>query len=354
MAKPTRKHPALDSLEDSPQGLEFLAMIGRYIGPFQYEPLATFDKGRRHLFTLTGPGGTGILSEAWEEPDGPEARPVWAFYANLPTGLELHLECSGRRWSAGSQIAVTGEDPFPEVSGKERKELEAKRRREIATTHDRVGALIGPVGAAWEDLSGIDRDTVMKELVRLDIRPDILGSSEGEDGAEGGRGGSTAETRKSVETLLAGTVQGLHVADTGVMSFPMGSTRVFVEVRDWRDPAGVVTVYAITNKLVPRSPELFEYLASHSDDFVFGRLAAWLPDEQPGAAWIVFRHTILGSTMDPDELRNAIMAVAVTADQLDDTIKQRFGGLLFHEQRPEGEAEEGPGEEAALPTGFYL
>lgn len=192
----------------------------------------------------------------------------------------------------------------------------------------------------------------MAELVRLDIRPDV--QPEAEDAGEGGDGASTADTRRLVETFLAGMVKGLHVADTGVMSFPMGSTRVFVEVRDWRDPAGVVTVYAITNRSVPRSPELFEYLATHSDDFVFGRLAAWLPDGEPDSAWIVFRHTILGSTMDPAELRNAIMAVAVTADQLDDTIKERFGGLLFHEQAPEGGEQAAKPPDATLPTGFYL
>jgi hypothetical protein len=353
VAKPTRKHPALGSLEDSPQGLEFLAWVTRYIGAFEYEPLATFDKGRRHLFTLTGPGGTGILSEAWEEPEGAEARPVWAFYANLPSGLELHLECTGRRWSAGSEIAVTGVDPFPGVSGKKRKELEGDRRREIAAAHDMVTVLMGPPGQAWTELSGIERATVMSELVRLDIRPDLLGTSGGTEPGDGGGASSTGETRKIVEAFLAASVQGFHVSDSGVMSFPMGSTRVFVEVRDWRDPAGVVTVYSITNKSVPRSSDLFEYLASHSDDFVFGRLAAWLPDEEPNSAWIVFRHTLLGSTMDPDELRNAIMAVAVTADQLDDTIKERFGGLLFHEQPPEG-AVPGSPSEAELPTGFYL
>ena len=169
MAKPTRKHPALDSLEDSPQGLEFLGLVTRYLGAFQYEPLATFDKGRRHLFTLTGPGGTGILSEAWEEPEGAEARPIWAFYANLPSGLELHLECTGRRWSTGSEIAVTGADPFPGVSGKKRKELEGERRREIAASHDRVTTSPGStsVGATSKDaIAGpVARSTAVFVLV---------------------------------------------------------------------------------------------------------------------------------------------------------------------------------------------
>ena len=106
MAKPTRKHPALSSIGVSPQGVEFLELVSAYLGSgITYKPLATFERGRRHLFVLESAHGTALFSEAWEQPDGSESIPRWAFTTLLADGQELRHHARrpplGRRPRAG-------------------------------------------------------------------------------------------------------------------------------------------------------------------------------------------------------------------------------------------------------------
>ena len=64
---------------------------------------------------------------------------------------------------------VTGVDPFPGVSARRRKELEARRCAEIGAAKDHLDERISAPGAAWSDLSGIGRAVVEKELARHGI-----------------------------------------------------------------------------------------------------------------------------------------------------------------------------------------
>ena len=170
MAKPTRKHPALSSIGVSPQGVEFLELISAYLGSeITYRPLATFERGRRHLFMLESAHGTALFSEAWEQPDGSESIPRWAFTTLLADGQELVITLDACRWGAGQELVVTGVDPFPGVSARRRKELEAQRCAEIGAAKDHLDERISAPGAAWSDLSGIGRAVVEKELARHGI-----------------------------------------------------------------------------------------------------------------------------------------------------------------------------------------
>jgi hypothetical protein len=170
MAKPTRKHLGLSSIAVSPQGVEFLKLISAYLGSeITYRPLATFERGRRHLFILESPHGTALLSEAWEEPDGAKSKARWAFATLLADGQELVITLDARRWSAGQELVVTGVDPFPGVSSRRRKELEAQRCAEIGAAEDKLDERISVPGAAWSDLSGIGRTVVERELAQHGI-----------------------------------------------------------------------------------------------------------------------------------------------------------------------------------------
>lgn len=170
MAKPTRKHPALNSMAVSPQGVEFLDLISAYLGPeITYRSLAAFDRGRRHLFVLEAASGTALLSEAWEQPDGSETVPRWAFTTLLAGGQELVITLDARRWSAGQEMVVTGVDPFPGVSARKRRELEARLCAEVGMAKDVLDERLAAPGAAWSDLSGIGRSVVEKELARHGI-----------------------------------------------------------------------------------------------------------------------------------------------------------------------------------------
>lgn len=134
---------------------------------------------------------------------------------------------------------------------------------------------------------------------------------------------NTPAVRDRVQRMLARLLGGVQVGADGEFSFPFETTRVFVRVDPWQDQWTVVSVYAITNLGVPPSPELYKFLATE-DRWWFGHVSA--AEEEDGTLLVTFRHTLLGDFLDPEELRIAVGTVAVTADEIDDEIRNRFGG----------------------------
>jgi hypothetical protein len=113
----------------------------------------------------------------------------------------------------------------------------------------------------------------------------------------------------------------MHVFDE-VPGFAVaqGSAIAFIRVLPWRDEAVVCTrSYVVTD--IEHTPELMEFLLRTNANFVFGAFGF---DEDGD---ITFEHTILATHMDLDELRDSVLAVLVTADEFDDRITQRFGGM---------------------------
>jgi hypothetical protein len=127
-------------------------------------------------------------------------------------------------------------------------------------------------------------------------------------------------------TELVGTVE---VAPDGALTLQVGSTRVFVRSLPWGEDKTTVGVSCPVLMGVKASPELFEHVATHSDDYLFGHLSAQRADD--GTVTVTFTHTLLGDYLDPEELKVAVGAVVTTADQIDDDLKARFGGTRFHD-----------------------
>lgn len=116
----------------------------------------------------------------------------------------------------------------------------------------------------------------------------------------------------------------------GRMSVGEGSTRVFVEVAAHSgNPVTVVMVTAPILFQVPLTPDLFEWVAFHSDDWYFGHLALWRDEDDPAKGTLLLRHVLLGDYLDKDELLYAVYGVSGTADRLDDELVAQFGGIRF-------------------------
>ena len=137
-----------------------------------------------------------------------------------------------------------------------------------------------------------------------------------------------SETRDRVSSMLANLVGRVELSADGAMSFPYESTRVYVEVRPWGESSTVVNIYSITNVALTPTPELYEYVAVHSDDWWFGHLGMKV---QGDVALVHLSHALLGDFLDQDELHAAVGGVALVANQIDDEIKSRFGGRLPEE-----------------------
>jgi hypothetical protein len=133
-----------------------------------------------------------------------------------------------------------------------------------------------------------------------------------------------AAMRQQVQRILARQVGSIQVTADEEFSFAYESTRVFVRVDPFGESGTSVSVYAVTNVDLPPSPELFRYVATEGSSWIFGHLGAG--ESEDGTVTTTFRQTLLGEYLDPQELRAAVIAVATTADDLDDQIKERFGG----------------------------
>jgi hypothetical protein len=133
--------------------------------------------------------------------------------------------------------------------------------------------------------------------------------------------------KAKIQSILTqrGTVQ---IDRDGDFSIGLGSARAFVRVREYGNgQATVVLVFAQVLLNVPLTPDLYKYVALHSDDLVFGHLVLAEMDDNTGM--LLISHTLLGDYLDEDELLYAVYGVAGAADEFDDKLQQQFGGKRF-------------------------
>ena len=101
---------------------------------------------------------------------------------------------------------------------------------------------------------------------------------------------------------------------------PMGSTFANVNVFPWGEDDATVNVRAWVVLGAEVTPDLMHFLLRQNDDFRFGAFGLDKDND------IFFEHSIVGSTMDKEELKASVLAVLFTADQVDDEIQRRWGG----------------------------
>ena len=136
-----------------------------------------------------------------------------------------------------------------------------------------------------------------------------------------------AQTREQVEKLLTELLKRAPDRDDdGDYLIQMGDVRVVIAPRVAPGGPSIVRVFTITNVGVPITPELGLMLARLNFGLMFGRFAL---DAEHQAIW--FDETLLGEHIHADELRFIIQAVAATADQWDDRLKQMFGGATHQD-----------------------
>jgi hypothetical protein len=101
---------------------------------------------------------------------------------------------------------------------------------------------------------------------------------------------------------------------------PMGSTYANVNVYPWGDNDATVNVRAWVVMGAEITHDLMMFLLRQNDDFRFGAFGLDKDSD------IFFEYSIVGSTMDKEELKAAVMAVVGTADRFDDEIQRKWGG----------------------------
>jgi hypothetical protein len=106
----------------------------------------------------------------------------------------------------------------------------------------------------------------------------------------------------------------------GVIRVKVGSAVTETSLASWGDGDHVVSTRARVAIGTDLAPELLRYLLRRNDDVRFGAFGL----DADGV--IFYRHAIVASTCDREELRASVTSVALVADRYDDEIVKRWGG----------------------------
>lgn len=144
--------------------------------------------------------------------------------------------------------------------------------------------------------------------------------------------------KDKVQRALRQVFNIVNVSDTG-FTVPYESTMCWVDFFEVTDPDSVkfrkehdlplITVHfwAMTVVGARKSNELFEWVATEGGGYNFGAFRAVKRDDD--LYNVVFEYTTPGETIDPMEVKSALIAVCTTADDMDETLVGRFGGSTF-------------------------
>ena len=97
-----------------------------------------------------------------------------------------------------------------------------------------------------------------------------------------------------------------------IRSFPIGESKAGVEV------------FAYVAVDLDATEEMMRYLLTYNLRLILGGFG--LSINENGKAAVLLTHTILGDSMDREELYGSVTAITRVADDLDDQIVARFGG----------------------------
>jgi hypothetical protein len=130
----------------------------------------------------------------------------------------------------------------------------------------------------------------------------------------------------------------VQIDDDGDLVIPYESTKIFIRVFErevsaemeefWSEnqlSRTAVYVWAPTIFDVKPSNDLYKWVATEGADFFYGHCKVGSFGEN-GNVQVIFEITLAGDTIDPGELKQALLAVAMTADDLDDELQKKFGG----------------------------
>jgi hypothetical protein len=82
---------------------------------------------------------------------------------------------------------------------------------------------------------------------------------------------------------------------------------------------------------VPLSPQLYEWIAKNGGLRHFGALR--LTESEGSKGTLALTHTLLGETLDPEELGVPLFLMLRDADSLDDELQRQFGGSRVDDVR---------------------
>jgi hypothetical protein len=246
------------------------------------------------------------------------------FLALRPSGRAVHTAEVARRGDGVLEVRVPGRPPGIESIPQDKQDrlgelgfTSPDAKDASAVWSHEVEGSEAAVDGALQILSDIFAE---KPEAPLDV---IHGSRRDEHEARR----KLAITRERVEVVVTDVLgEKPKQDDDGDFVLPIGDVHVMVAPRAITGGPVVVRIFAITNVGVNVAPELGLLLARLNFGLMFGRFAL---DTEHQSIW--FDEMLLGDHLNDEELKFAIDAVATTADEWDDRLKQLFGGATYQE-----------------------
>lgn len=134
--------------------------------------------------------------------------------------------------------------------------------------------------------------------------------------------------RSKVQRMLTNRFGSVKIDKSNRFVIPFESAVTFVEVEQWTDDQTIVRIVCPMIVDVRITPELTRWIAVDGQKFRFGNTAL-NPNDDGKTGWVYFSHNLLGDDLDEPELMDALDAIVITGNRLDNKLKDLFGGELF-------------------------
>lgn len=145
--------------------------------------------------------------------------------------------------------------------------------------------------------------------------------------------------RDKVQRYAKDLFETVMIGNSGEIIVPYESTQVFIEVVEFSQEEEMVkfrkefdlsdtalAIYAPVLLELKPSNELFKWIATEGQTFDYVHFR-YVEIESGGVLEV--RYALPGDSLDPGELKNALISVAVCADDKDDELQKIFGGKKF-------------------------
>jgi len=136
--------------------------------------------------------------------------------------------------------------------------------------------------------------------------------------------------KNNVRKILTNEFGSISEDDSGSFFIRNESTVAFVDIGEWDHDGqnvGIIEVYSIVSSGLK---EVNKDLAVELTTDLSRRFGSWFFLKRPDGLWnLLFKADLIGSTVDATELINAVMLVAIVANDEDDKIVRKYGGSVF-------------------------
>jgi len=135
----------------------------------------------------------------------------------------------------------------------------------------------------------------------------------------------------------------VNLGDDGEILIPFGTTCIFVQVGELpaddekisfrkENDLSLTWIRAYAPVLLEVNPtkELYKWVATDGQTHDYGAYRVFT-DEKEKKSVLEFSYTLPGDSLDPGELKNAVLSVLASSDLEDEDLQKRFGGKLFSE-----------------------